>query len=470
MRKRSDIIFGIVQLITDACAIFGAFVVSYFVRVKTTEYLPLESIMPLREYVLIAIFAVPIWLVIFGVLGLYNMKNLRRGMGGVHMMFIGISTGTMFLVASIFLYKDFSITRLTVVYIWLIALFFITFERYILRKIKISFWKRGKGAKRAIIVGSGTMAKAIAHKISIKPSLGIKLIGLICDHSSNELEEDKVSILGNLDEINKVIEEHKPDEIILAYNASNQAIYDLAMAASSAGADFKYVPNTHALLSTYVIQEELAGIPVFHLKDSPLFGWGRVSKRMVDILGSSVALILLSIPMCVVSLLIKATSKGPVLYRQKRVNHLGEFNFLKFRSMREDAEEMQKSLEKFNEATGPIFKIKNDPRITPIGRFLRKYSIDELPQFFNVLAGQMSLVGPRPPIPSEVSKYEPWHRKRLNIKPGLTGMWQVSGRSELSFDDMVKLDIYYIENWSLWLDIKILLKTVITVVRAKGAY
>jgi lipopolysaccharide/colanic/teichoic acid biosynthesis glycosyltransferase len=196
-----------------------------------------------------------------------------------------------------------------------------------------------------------------------------------------------------------------------------------------------------------------------------------VVKRAIDLAGSTLLLAGLAPLFLVVSVLIKSSSRGPVYFRQVRLGKGGApFVCYKFRSMRDGADREQSELERMNEADGPIFKIRHDPRLTRVGSFLRRTSIDELPQLWNILRGEMSLVGPRPPIPEEVARYEDWHRRRLEVVPGLTGLWQVSGRSELSFDEMVMFDLYYIENWSLALDVHILARTIPAVVGTSGAF
>ena len=188
-------------------------------------------------------------------------------------------------------------------------------------------------------------------------------------------------------------------------------------------------------------------------------------------MSASILLIIISPLFLFIAVLIKISSRGPVFYKQNRVGFKGRFfQMYKFRSMVVGAEEKQSQLQDQNDAQGLIFKMKNDPRVTLAGRFLRKFSLDELPQLFNVIKGDMSIVGPRPPLLNEVESYNSWHKKRLNIPPGITGLWQVSGRSELSFEEMVKLDLFYIESWSLWLDIKIMMKTIPVVLFARGAY
>ena len=200
--------------------------------------------------------------------------------------------------------------------------------------------------------------------------------------------------------------------------------------------------------------------------------WQLRLKRLIDIIGALVALVILSPVLGVTALAVACTSPGPVFFRQERVGHLGKrFSFIKFRSMYIDAEERRAEYEALNEhSSGPIFKIRNDPRMTPVGRIIRKLSLDELPQFFHVLSGTMSLVGPRPPLPAEVAKYRPHEYARLLAKPGLTCIWQVSGRSDLDFDTWVEMDIDYISQWSLWLDLKLLVKTVPAVLSGRGAY
>jgi exopolysaccharide biosynthesis polyprenyl glycosylphosphotransferase len=217
--------------------------------------------------------------------------------------------------------------------------------------------------------------------------------------------------------------------------------------------------------------EEVAATPVISMKRGGIRGWDRVLKDMEDYVLSAVGLLLLSPLFLLVAVLIKLDSKGPVFYRQERVGKNGKrFMIYKFRSMVADAERVQAELLDRNEAEGPIFKMRHDPRITRVGAVIRKTSIDELPQLINVVLGHMSLVGPRPPIPKEVAQYEEWQKERLSTTPGITGLWQISGRSDLTFEEMVKWDIYYIHNWSLWLDIKILLKTVPVVLFGRGAY
>lgn len=217
--------------------------------------------------------------------------------------------------------------------------------------------------------------------------------------------------------------------------------------------------------------DDFYGKPLLVFRTTPDISWQLLGKRIIDIIGASVGLIILGpLVMLPTAIIIKLTSPGPILFRQKRSGLHGRlFTMYKFRSMVNNAEMLRAELEAYNEQTGPVFKMTNDPRVTPFGRFIRKTSIDELPQLWNVLKGEMSLVGPRPPIPSEVEQYDPWHRRRLSMKPGITCLWQISGRNNIPFDQWMKLDLQYIDNWSLWLDLKILFRTIPVVLAGIGA-
>ena len=233
----------------------------------------------------------------------------------------------------------------------------------------------------------------------------------------------------------------------------------------------RIVPDIFQMSLSRVEIDDLNGIPLIGIREISFSRWGLMLKRAIDETFAAIGLIILSPVLVAVAVAIKLDSPGPILFRQVRVGKNGRhFVLHKFRSMRVGAEQEQEKLAGLNEATGPLFKIRDDPRLTRVGKFIRRTSLDELPQLYNVLRGEMSLVGPRPPLPKEVEQYQEWHKKRLEIAPGLTGLWQVSGRSELTFDEMVLLDIYYIENWSPILDTSITLRTIPRVLFGDGAY
>ncbi|MFZ1752140.1 MAG: sugar transferase, partial [Caldilineaceae bacterium] len=237
------------------------------------------------------------------------------------------------------------------------------------------------------------------------------------------------------------------------------------------GIQAQVVPDLFQLTKNQIEMEELNGIPLISSRQVSITGWNRLVKRTVDLVISAVALTFTLPFTLLIGLAIRLDSPGPVLYTQARIGKEGKpFRVYKFRSMIAGAESLREQMARLNESTGPLFKIRDDPRATRVGTFLRRYSLDELPQLLNVLRGEMSLIGPRPNLPEEVAAYSEWHKKRLSVSPGMTGLWQVSGRSDLTFDEMVLLDIYYAENWCMSMDLTILMRTLPAVLLKRGAY
>jgi exopolysaccharide biosynthesis polyprenyl glycosylphosphotransferase len=273
-------------------------------------------------------------------------------------------------------------------------------------------------------------------------------------------------------ELEKRFDEIDIDEVLIADPAfpQEQAV-ELVDRCHRHGVRVRVAPSTMEILMDRVEFVPGQALPLFELKPPVFEGLDFAVKRSFDLVGGALLLALLSPLMLLIALGIKLTSRGPVLYRSIRPGIGGKpFACLKFRTMQRDAEHVQDELEEHNEQAGALFKIRQDPRITPVGRLLRRFSLDELPQLFNVLRGEMSLVGPRPLPQRDYDRLEDWHRKRYLVLPGMTGLWQVSGRSELDFDELVRLDFLYLERWSVWLDLSIILKTVPAVVRARGAW
>jgi exopolysaccharide biosynthesis polyprenyl glycosylphosphotransferase len=282
----------------------------------------------------------------------------------------------------------------------------------------------------------------------------------------------RVPHLGRATDLGAVVRAERVDEVFIALpSASHEQIMRLVATCRERAVRFKLAPDLFELTFDQVQIDEVNGVPLLGLRPSAISGWDAIVKRGVDLLISVVVLVLGAPFFALIALAIKLDSRGPVLFHQLRVGKdQRPFVCYKFRTMCADAEQRQRDLWHQNEADGPLFKMRDDPRQTRVGRFLRRTSLDELAQVLNVLRGEMSWVGPRPPVPAEVARYEEWHRQRLLVLPGLTGLWQVSGRSDLTFDEMVLLDLYYAEHWSLWLDLRILLRTVPAVIMGRGAY
>ena len=325
---------------------------------------------------------------------------------------------------------------------------------------------------RVVIVGTGKKALRLASALSERPLLGISVLGFLTETPTGEEQLEGHPILGSIEEAEPVLANHIVDEVVIVVpEKSLNVLEHLLLVCEQQGVTARLACDFSPRGSARMYLEQLEDIPLLTFTTTPNNPNLLALKRVTDVVLSSVLLIL-SLPLLIiVPPLIKLSSRGPILYKQIRCGLNGRrFLFLKFRSMIDGADEMRKEIEHLNEAMGPVFKIAADPRVTRVGRILRRASIDELPQLINVLRGEMSLVGPRPPLPEEVEWYQPWQRRRLSMKPGITCLWQVSGRSDLSFNEWVDLDLRYIDNWSPWLDAQILLKTVPTVLLRKGAW
>ncbi len=324
-----------------------------------------------------------------------------------------------------------------------------------------------------LIVGTGTRARFTAEDLEKSPRAPRKVVAYLRFPDEPEVKElNGVPVRGSSDDLEQCLRTTPVSEVYLAGNALQHgvSIQDAIRACEKFGVPFALPAWNFRLGRARPVNE--SAIPDGYLHYTSYEGktWQRSVKRLFDIAVSLVALVLLSPLLLAVAAMIKLTSRGPVFFRQQRVGLYGRaFNMLKFRSMVVDAEALKEKLQAQNEQTGPVFKIKNDPRITPMGRFIRKYSIDELPQLINVLRGDMSIVGPRPPVPKEVAQYEAWQRRRLSVRPGLTCIWQVSGRNQISFQEWMYLDMRYIDHWSLTEDLSLILKTVPVVLTGRGA-
>jgi exopolysaccharide biosynthesis polyprenyl glycosylphosphotransferase len=296
-----------------------------------------------------------------------------------------------------------------------------------------------------------------------------EMIGTVSDAP---LQVSGLQQLGAMDDLPALVRELRPDDLVLAgAELPDSALLELADACRATRTRLRFVPTTAELLLQRASFVPGQVVPLLELRPPVLTGIEWAVKRTFDIVVATLVLVILSPLLAAIALMVRAGSPGPIIYRDLRIGvGEGEFAMLKFRSMYNDAQQRQAALEDQNEADGAIFKMRDDPRVTPFGRLLRRLSLDELPQLVNVLRGEMSLVGPRPLPLRDYDRLSDWHRKRYAVLPGITGLWQISGRSNLSFDDLVRLDFYYLENWSVWMDVAVLLRTPIAVARGKGAY
>ncbi len=465
--KRSELIFTFLKIPVDLLMVVFSFVIAYWLRTFLT-FVPTIYIEPLQGYLHFILTTIPIWLVTFIVAGLYSVREKDRRLEELGKIIVAVSSAVGIVLAWIFLSRTFFFSRLIIIYVWLVAIILVTLGRFLINFIERFLYRYNIGVHRVIVVGGNSSTRFIVDEIKRNRGLGYKLVKVIDEAGVEKLEA--------------ILERNPADEIIVTNTHLNQSkISEILEFCRFHQISFKTTPDLFLVRSSHVDVQTLAGVPIMEYKRTSLDGWGRIIKRSVDLVGSLILIIIFSPLMLIMAALIKLTSKGPILYRQTRVGLERNFTFLKFRSMKaeycvgneyggKEAQVMLNKLIRKNEVDGPVFKIKNDPRVTFIGKIIRKTSVDELPQLFNVFKGDMSLIGPRPPLPEEVKKYTRYQRLRLGVKPGITGLWQVSGRSELSFDEWVRLDAYYIENWSLWLDLQIFLRTLWVIIRGRGAY
>lgn len=333
--------------------------------------------------------------------------------------------------------------------------------------------RRRQAMHQTLLVGDRTRVGSVAATLRRETHAGFDVVGVCLPQAGEEEELEDLAVLGELDQVRAVVEAYDIDTVAVAGSETLTPgrLRRLAWDLEGLGVDLVVSPSLVDVAGPRIHVRPLSGLPLIHV-DTPAFtGLRRVGKVLLDVMGSCVLLLLAMPAFVVAAIVIKLDDGGSVMYRQIRVGRGGKpFRMLKFRSMREDAEQQRESLAELNEADGPLFKIRNDPRLTRVGRFMRRWSLDELPQLFNVLKGEMSLVGPRPPLPEEVAAFGDDASRRLLVRPGITGVWQVSGRSEVSWPDSVRMDLWYVENWSLAQDFLILFKTIRAVLSRRGAY
>jgi len=323
--------------------------------------------------------------------------------------------------------------------------------------------------RRAVLVGSGKHIEDVAHALTDEVHAPVEMVGFI---SLTPRPDNGLRSLGQIEDLPEVLMAHRVQEVIIADpDFPEERAVELVDQCHRRGVTVRIAPSTMEILVHRAEFVPGASVPLFELRPPVFDGFDYIVKRTFDVCISLLLVLVLSPLLMVIAIAVFVSSRGPVLYRSVRPGIGGEpFACFKFRTMRSGAEQMQADLESENEASGPLFKIREDPRMTRVGTFLRRYSLDELPQLFNVIAGQMSLVGPRPLPQRDFEQLEEWHKKRYLVLPGVTGLWQVSGRSELDFDDLVRLDFLYLERWSVGLDLTILLKTVPAVLSRRGAF
>jgi Undecaprenyl-phosphate glucose phosphotransferase len=469
VKGKDKIVLGVMLALTDAVMVSLAFYASYHLRLLT-EHVNIGSF---RDYAGLAVIHVVSVLLVFFMAKMYHRQRAFSHVDELSAVFSAVSIGTVLGIAVIsFMYKqEIDYPRLMMVYAWALTLVLVAVGRLIFARARWTLQAYGLGQDRVLLVGTGELGQLIYHKILQSPGLGYQVIGYIENNGHSEPVNygqliNGVPVLGNLDDIRVVVEKNEVDEVIIALpEASQRELMDIIISAERGRVSIKVFPDVFQIMASEVSIGDLNGLPLLTIRDVALRGWKLTLKRGVDLVVSGAAVVLMSPIMMLIALLIKLDSPGPVFYCQERMGLDAEpFFMLKFRSMRTDAES----------CTGPVWARADDPRRTRLGSFIRRFSIDEFPQFINVLVGDMSLVGPRPERPVFVEQFKmqiPRYMDRHREKAGLTGWAQVNGlRGDTSIAERTKYDVWYIENWSLGLDFKIMLRTVFRVFTDKNAY
>lgn len=453
-----------------------SWVLAYFVRYQLQVLRPVNepNVAPFPPYMLYAlVFALFTWVGLRGA-GLYKFSRTRTFTEELFSIISTSAGATVVLMALSFVLQPLVFSRLMLVYVAFIAVALLALARLVRRQIYARLRSRGVGVERILVVGAGDIGLSVLRTLLARKELGYAVVGYLDDNPDRgSVDLGRVRGLGGTDQLKPVIVRERVDHVMITLPWTNhQLIFEMVELCRRWGVQVSVAPDVFQLNLRQVQIENFDSIPMLYISGTvPLRGSSRLFKRSVDLLLLGLAAPVWLPLFGLVALAVRLDSPGPIFYSAARVGENSvQFRMRKFRSMVPDADSQRESLIKAHELDPRHPKIKDDPRVTRVGRFIRRTSLDELPNLLNVLTGHMSLVGPRPPTPDEVALYAPWHLQRLQVRPGMTGLWQVSGRSDIPFDEMCLLDIYYIENWSLQMDARILLMTIPHVLLRRGAY
>lgn len=483
MLKEREAVVQKFMMALDALVVIIAFFLTFFLRrhlhlFYNADLIPSARIIaemniPINDYLMLLFFIVPVWCIALNLNGIYKSLRTKTFLEVTWILIKSAAVATLGFGTVVFMFKLEFVSRVFFIMFVVVSSALLMTEKMLVFSIAHYARRQGYNYRRILVVGIGRRAVQFINKVKNHPEWGLRIVGILdyeVVHVGKEVEGIKV--LGSFDDLQKILHNRVVDEVIFVVpRAVLNQIEKLIAICETEGVKSTIAVDLFDLRIAHSRMMEIDGVPFITMETTASEEWQLFIKRAFDVVASGLGLIALSPLFLAVAILIKMTSPGPIFYVQKRVGLNGRrFAFYKFRSMYEGAHEKLAELAAMNEMKGPIFKIKNDPRITPLGKFLRKSSIDELPQLFHVFMGKMSIVGPRPPLPREVAQYEPWQRRRLSMRPGITCIWQISGRNKIGFDEWMKMDLEYIDNWSLWLDFKILCKTIPVVLFGIGAY
>ncbi|MDH4139719.1 MAG: sugar transferase [Coriobacteriia bacterium] len=466
-----------IQMVVDLAMLVAAGLAASIVRFGTiaagTTFENAAADLPFWQLTLII---APIWLVFLYAERLYDPGSTSVRPGELARVARALSFGLVALIMLTYVLKLQGLSRAWTLIAWAFGVVFVLLGRSVVRLIVTEMRSRGRLTRRTLVVGSNAEAADVIRVLKGSPGSGLIAVGCLASSQAERLSLDfctpEVPCLGAARELKDIVRGHKVDVAIIVSSAFDHDVLARMIAElRGTGVEINVSSGLFEVLTSRVLIREIGGVPLITVRGVSLSKRKLVTKRAFDLAVASSIVLLGSPAWILIALGIKITSPGPVFYKQQRVGRRGSrFGMYKFRSMVADADAQLKALQAENEASGPLFKMKDDPRVTSIGKWMRKFSIDEFPQLINVLKGEMSLVGPRPPLLGEAEEYTERHWRRMEVLPGMTGLWQVSGRSRLTFDEMVRLDLFYIENWSVSLDLQLMARTVPAVLFARGAY
>jgi exopolysaccharide biosynthesis polyprenyl glycosylphosphotransferase len=477
MLKQQTRLVAFIAYLVDLAATLAAFLVAWHLRSNLlpatfAERFP-TPLFPLSQYLVLVPWIFVVWTV--SLLSARSYKSHRTT--PLPMQVVGAAKvafgGSLVLAAIVFVLRYDFVSRPWIALFALLDFVFLTAARLAIRLAARTARKRGFNFRTLLVVGTGKRALSLAEAVAAHAHFGLRLVGFVGDGHRYDAARAKGPLLGEIPDLPRILTsaEMPVDEVIFVVSRRRLAELDEALQlCEELGIRTRVALDFLPLSLARIELEEFEGVPLLTFSTTPTDPFALLGKRAVDLALSSILLVAASPLLLAAAVAIRLGSRGPVLFRQLRCGLNGrQFTLFKFRTMDDGAHERLDEVAHLNEMNGPVFKSACDPRITPVGRWLRRWSIDELPQLFNVLAGQMSLVGPRPPIPAEVLRYERWQRRRLSMKPGITCLWQVSGRNDLDFDRWMELDLEYIDNWTPMLDFKILARTIPAVLSGRGA-
>lgn len=457
----------------DLALAYTAFILAYWIRYSLKLGPAIHEQISFSAYQPVVLLLLGVLMPVLLVKGAYRLRMSTEMVDEAVTVFSGVTITVAAIVVITAMLQRYVYSRGVIVYLWLLLIGLLVIGRALFRWLQGALYRRGWGTERVLVVGGTDAGMMVMQSIMNRPDLGYQLAGFVHHVGGPEVHDfGRFRALGTVKDVPALIEAGDIDHLIIALPASaHEDVWPILLLCEQHGVGLKLIPDLFEMSLSRVRVDDIAGIPLLDVREQPLHVLARGLKRLLDI-GVALILSVATLPIVLVlAVLIRLESPGQPVIRQRRVGLSGvEFDCFKLRTMRCGADELKQLLGPHNEASGPLFKMRDDPRRTRVGARIRRWSVDEIPQFWNVLLGDMSLVGPRPPLPAEVATYEERHLRRLEMKPGMTGVWQVSGRSNLPFEEMVMMDIYYIDNWSLALDLKIIVRTVVAVLGRHGAY